>query len=103
MFPVTIEYEQYYPEIVHYLVEKYGLGYGQKKNPMPIEDEIYLGSSFSSECGEGPVKYIYIDDTPTSIGILLYLANHTSTGMCAALNNVTDSNYYGIAHSYLYD
>lgn len=103
MFPVTIEEGQYYPEIINYLLEKYGLAYGSDKSPMPIEDEIYLGSSYSPWVGEGPVKYISIEEVPNTVGIKLYLANHTSTYMCATLNNSSASEYYGRAGKYFYD
>lgn len=43
LFPVTLEYMQYYPEVAQYLMDKYGLNYGTKRNPLPIEETIMLG------------------------------------------------------------
>lgn len=33
LFPVILEYMQYYPEVAQYLMDKYGLNYGTKRNP----------------------------------------------------------------------
>lgn len=41
-----------------YLVDKYGLNYGRKTKPLPINEEIYLqGFQY---VGDGQVKYLYL-------------------------------------------
>ena len=104
LFPVTLEYMQYYPEVTQYLMDKYGLNYGTKRHPLPIEETIILGDSFADSTGTGVVKYISTDDTwNSSVSLKLYLEDHASTYYCATINTAASAYDFCRAGYFMYD
>lgn len=102
-FPITLEYGSLYPEVTQYLMDKYGLNYGTIKNPLPIEETVMLGDSYTNSTGSGVVKYISTDDTwNSSVSLKLYLENHGNTYYCVTLNTTQNSDF-GHAGQYFYD
>ena len=70
-----------------YLVDKYGLNYGTMKNPLPINEEIYLqGFTYT---GDGQVKYLCLSTGLPNITTLgwLYLENYKDTYYAIRLRN----------------
>lgn len=62
-----------------YLVDKYGLNYGGRNKPLPINEKIYL-QGFQLT-GDGQVKYLFLDKGlphTTTLG-WLYLENYRDT------------------------
>lgn len=100
---VTLEKGSYYPDLVEYLENKYGFGFGAIKKPVAIEENIILGDSFKEDVGVGRAKFLHITINRSSIGILLYLENYEDTYYCANLNNDTTSTYFGLAGAYMWD
>lgn len=104
LFPVTLEKGQYYPEVAQYLMDKYGLNYGTKRNPLPIEETIILGDSFANSTGTGIVKYISTEGTwNASISLKLYLEDHTSGYWCATIDTAVNGGDFGRAGYFMYD
>lgn len=99
----TIEHGSYYPDLVEYLISKYGVGVGKKYNPVAIEEDIFVGNSFANSVGVGQVKFIHIGDYRNSAGVLLYLENYEDTYYCVAINSQTESEYYGLARYFMWD
>ena len=100
---VTIENHLCYPEVVDYLENKYGFSFGTRTSPISIEEDIWLGESFAGDVGFGQVKYLYIDDTPNSVGILLYLSNYRDTYYCISINNDRNHEFFGLARPFMWD
>lgn len=100
---ITIEKGQYYPDLAEYLVDKYGFGFGSIRNPVAIEEDIFIGNSFATRVGVGQVKFIYINSNRSANGVCLYLEDYKYTYYCVVLNNQTDSEYYGLSNYYLWD
>ena len=101
-FSITLERNQFYPDLVKYLENKYGFGFGSRRQPIAIEEDIFIGDSFSKTyVGTGKVKFLYIHDTSATFGILLYLEDYKETYYCVSLSNYLDS--YGMANYYLWD
>ena len=100
---VTLEMYSYYQDLIEYLTNKYGFGVGSKRQPIPIEEEIFVGASFAEDVGVGQVKFLSIDAVPSTLGITLYLEDYEETGFCVALDTSAESLYYGVAHTYFFD
>ena len=102
-FSTTLEYGQCYPDLVRYLENKYGFGFGSKRQPIAIEEDIFIGDSFSiHHVGTGQVKFLHISNTPSTVGILLYLEDCKETYYCVSLSNQLN-NYYGLTSKYFWD
>ena len=74
------------------MVDKYGLNYGNRPKPLPINEEIYLQGF--TQTGDGQVKYLYLSEGLPNITTLgwLYLENYKDTyyGIRLANNNYNE-------------
>lgn len=85
-------------------MDKYGLNYGTKRNPLPIEEAIMLGNSYADSTGSGEVKYISTSNAwDSSLSLKLYLEDHGNTYYCATLTTDHINNVFGCASRHFYD
>lgn len=81
---IVLRHEEYYPQLVDSLFEKYGENYGSRMNPLPFDGNILL-EGFSGGV-EGKVEYIHTDKPDRKFAIYLYPANYKDTYECAYLD-----------------